>query len=185
MPFTALTKCMFNILKMRINLFLFFISIILFSCNGNKSSTDKTKNGDTPNSGTISISVDESLLPLLKEEVLIFENENPNTKIELITQPESKGIQGFLENKNRAVITTRKLTEEEIKFGKQNNLDPLHFFIAYDAVVLITNNENFDTVISISKVKEMMAGISSTEKTIVFDNNGSGEIQYIKNKFGW
>ena len=107
MPFTALTKCMFNILKMRINLFLFFISIILFSCNGNKSSTDKTKNGDTPNSGTISISVDESLLPLLKEEVLIFENENPNTKIELIAQPESKGIQGFLENKNRAVITTR------------------------------------------------------------------------------
>ncbi|MEI7803013.1 MAG: hypothetical protein WCI97_10235, partial [Bacteroidota bacterium] len=77
---------------MKINSLLFFISLIVVSCNGKKSTDEKPKVGDTPNSGTISISVNESLLSLLKDEVQIFENENPNAKIELVAQPESKGI---------------------------------------------------------------------------------------------
>lgn len=169
---------------MKINLLLFFIAFTIFSCNGKKNTDEKPKVGDTPNSGIISISVDESLLSLLKDEVQIFENENPNAKIELVVQPESKGIQEFLENKNRAIITTRKLTEDEINFGKQNNLEPLHFFIAYDAVVFIVNGEIADSIYSVTLISDLLKGNSSTDKTVVFDNNGSGEVQYIKNKFG-
>lgn len=168
---------------MKINYSLLFISLFIFSCNGKKTTNEETNISDTPNSGTISISVDSSLFPLLKDEVEIFENQNTNAKIELIAQPESKGIQEFLENKNRAVITTRKLTDDEIKFGKQNNLVPIHFSFAYDAVAFIVNKKNGNTIYNSAQIENILKGKDENKTIIVFDNNGASEIQYIKNKF--
>ncbi len=163
---------------------LFFLpALILFSCIGNKKDTIDAQISDTPNSGKISISVDASFLPLLNDEVTIFEKETPNAKIELVMLSESKGIQDFLDKKNRAIITTRKLSNDEIKFGKQNDLNPLHFFIAFDAVLLIINKENPDSVFTSNEIREVIEGNSTKEISVVFNSNGSGEIQFFKNLY--
>lgn len=139
--------------------------------------------GDTPNSGRISIAVDESFLPLLNDEVSVFEKETPNSKIELVKFPEAKGIQEFLDKNFRAVITTRKLTDDEISYGKKNDLNPLHFFIAFDAVVLIVNKKNPDSVYNKAGIQKLFQGESKNENSVVFNSNGSGEIQYFKNLY--
>ena len=168
---------------MKLNLFFLIAVLAIISCKGNNNKVKETVVGDTPNSGKIPISVDESFLPLLKDEVTIFENENSNAKIALVTLPESKGIQDFLDKKYRAVITTRKLTDDEINYGKQNDLNPLHFIIAFDAVALIINKENQDSTYSAEEISEIFQGKSYKEISVVFNSNGSGEIQFFKNLY--
>ncbi len=168
---------------MKRNLFFLIATAIIFSCSAKKNKTEETVVGDTPNSGVISIAVDESFLPLLKDETSIFENENPKAKIELVNLSESKGIQEFLDNKNRAVITTRKLTDDEIRYGKQKDLNPLHFFIAFDAVAFIMNKNNSDSVFTVNEISEIFQGKSDKKISVVFNSNGSGEIQFFKNLY--
>ena len=168
---------------MKLKVFFFIAVLAIISCKGNNNGAKETVVGDTPNAGKISIAVDESFLPLLNDEVTIFENENSNVKIELSTNPESKGIQNFLDKKYRAVITTRKLTDDEINYGKQNNLNPLHFIIAFDAVALIINKENHDSIYTGDEISELFQGKSSKEISVVFNSNGSGEIQFFKNLY--
>ncbi len=168
---------------MKSKLFLFITAFLIMSCNGNTNDNKKIIVGDTPNSGEISIAVDESFLPLLQDEVAIFENENLNSKINLTTLAESKGVQDFLDKKYRAVITTRKLTEDEINYGKQNDLNPLHFIIAFDAVVVIVNKENQDSIYSVDEINKIFQGKPSKEISVVFNSNGAGEIQFFKNLY--
>ncbi len=163
---------------------LVFISVfIIVSCNGNKTENSKPTEGDTPNSGEIRVAVDESFLSLLTDEVSIFEKENKKAKIVLVNLPETKGIQDFLDGKVRAVLSTRKLSDDEIKFGKQYDLNPLHYFLAFDAVALIVNNESADSVFTENEVRQLFISEALSNLSVVFNSNGSGEIQYFKDLF--
>lgn len=168
---------------MKLNIFYILLLFLIVSCNGKKAENMEPIAGDTPNSGRISIAVDESFLPLLNDEVSVFEKETPNSKIELVKFPEAKGIQEFLDKNFRAVITTRKLTDDEISYGKKKDLNPLHFFIAFDAVVLIVNKKNPDSVYNKAGIQKLFQGESKNENSVVFNSNGSGEIQYFKNLY--
>jgi len=168
---------------MKLNIFYILLLFLIVSCHGKKTENMEPIAGDTPNSGRISIAVDESFLPLLNDEVSVFEKETPNSKIELVKFPEAKGIQEFLDKNFRAVITTRKLTDDEISYGKKNDLNPLHFFIAFDAVVLIVNKKNPDSVYNKAGIQKLFQGESKNENSVVFNSNGSGEIQYFKNLY--
>ena len=57
---------------------LFFI--LLYACNGNK-------NKETILTGSTSILVDETLLPIIEDQVAVFENQY-NAKVKLIPQSE-------------------------------------------------------------------------------------------------
>ena len=169
---------------MKIVALLFYTSIIFISCLNENSGTEKENTGDTPNSGAISFGVDESLFPLLNEEKEIFENENPKAVIELKIVPESFCIDSFLEKKFRAIISTRKLTEEETAIAKQNDLNPLHYLIAFDGLAFIVNKKNADSVLSASQIDDILKSQWEGDIEVVFDNNGAGEIDFIKNKYG-
>ena len=47
--------------------FLFFVMLLLFACKNQKAVDDR----DTPNKGTIYISVDESFKPVIEEQIKI------------------------------------------------------------------------------------------------------------------
>ena len=161
---------------MRKNIFLFFNSGIYFliaplmflisGCEGRHQRTDI----DTPNSGTIHISVDESFKPVIDSQIQVFEALNSGAKIIANYKPEAECLKDLIYDSIRMIIVTRGLSEEEEKFYK----DSLHYSptwdkVANDAIALIVNNNSKDSVITMKKILGVLKGTTGDEEIAVFD----------------
>jgi len=92
------------------------------------------------------------------------------------------------------MITTRKLTEEELEFLKAKLINARTTTIAYDGLAFVVNNKNRDSMLIYNKVKDIFKGkisnwnqINAANKsgqiTVVFDNNKSSGVRFIREKF--
>src|SRR6187397_3126656 len=88
-------------------LIVLLVGVILAACS--KSS----KPSDTPTSGSITITVDEALKPLIEAEVATFESLYANAHIRVIYTSEEEAIALMLKDSARATIVSRKLVPEE------------------------------------------------------------------------
>lgn len=159
---------------------------LLFGCGG-----DPTTKQDTPTSGTINISVDESFQPIIESEISTFEGIYKYAHINAAYKPEGQVIRDLLNDSTKIAILSRELTaEEKAVFDKQNRV-PRYTKIAIDAVALITNKENPDSLLTMEDLRKIFNGEVKTwqdlgEKTslgditIVFDNNNSSTARYVK-----
>jgi phosphate transport system substrate-binding protein len=169
----------------------FILLFIFTSCNRNQEGEPE----DTPTSGTISITADETFKPIIEAEVTAFENIYKNAKINASYKPEGKAVADLLNDSARIIIVTRELTSAEKKHFDDIKLFPRITKIAYDAVSFVTNNSNSDTMFSNDQVKKIITGEISTWKQLnpkspdspiqlVFDNNSSGTLRYLKDYTG-
>lgn len=146
-----------------------FCLMFLIACNQQQELANAPT--DTPTSGEIQISVDESFKPVIEAQIKVFEASFPGTKINAIYKPEAACLKDlFNDSATRLVITTRSLTYKEAKFFA----DTLHYVprsekLASDAIVIIVNNSCTDTLFTLAKLQEMFTGLSKSKKTIVFD----------------
>ncbi len=160
--------------------------ITLLAC-GNSNENKKTV--DTPN--RIKIAVDESLRPVIEAEEMVFESLNDNKFIDFVYTSPGEAMQLMLLDSVKLAIVPRKATnaeqaamdKEQYKFTQQK--------IAVDALALIINKSNTDTVYTVAQVKQLLDGSVSDWKQIfakntlgkiqvVFDNPSSGAMQYFK-----
>lgn len=160
--------------------------LALASCGG-----DTGTKQDTPTSGTISISVDESFQPIIESEINTFEGIYKYAKINAAYKPEGQVLKDLLDDSTKIAILSRQLTEEEkAVFYKQNRV-PRYTKIAIDAVALITNKENPDSLLTMEDLTKIFSGQIKSWKeldkgsplgdiTIVFDNNNSSTARYVK-----
>ncbi|AKD02516.1 substrate-binding domain-containing protein [Pontibacter korlensis] len=160
--------------------------VALTSCGGN-SGTQL----DTPTSGNINISVDESFMPIIESEISTFEGIYKYANIDAAYKPEGQVVQDLLNDSTKIAILSRELTQEEkAVFDKQNRV-PRVTKIAIDAVALITNKQNKDTLLTMEELKKVFSGEIKTWKeldeeselgdiTIVFDNNNSSTARYVR-----
>ena len=161
---------------MKKNIFLFFndgiyflvasLMFLISGCEGRQQRTDI----DTPNSGTIHISVDESFKPVIDSQIQVFEALNPSAKIIAHYKPEAECLKDLIHDSIRMIIVTRGLSEEEEKFYK----DSLHYSptwdkVANDAIALIVNNKSKDSVITMRKIIGVLQGTTGDEQIAVFD----------------
>lgn len=167
-----------------------FFAILLSSCD------EKTKNGkplDTPTSGEINIGVDESFQPVMMAELDGFHLTYKHTKISAIYKPEGEVIQDLLRDSIRLAVISRELTDAEREVFKQQTITPRTSKFAIDAVCLIVNNKNLDSAYTVQQIKDMMTGktVKWSELNpknikdsihIVFDNNNSSNLLYMKSK---
>src|ERR1700760_2782429 len=81
---------------------------------------------ETPTSGTINISVDESFRPVIDSEIKVFESSFPNAHIIVHYKPEAACLRDLAQDSaTRMIIVTRGLTPEEEKFYKDSmNFEP-------------------------------------------------------------
>ncbi len=140
--------------------------LILSGCGGRPERTDI----DTPNSGTIHISVDESFKPVIDSQIQVFEALNSGAKIIAHYKPEAECLKDLIQDSIRMIIVTRGLTEEEEKFYK----DSLHYSptwdkVANDAIALVVNNKSKDSIITIKKIRGVIEGTTGDEQIAVFD----------------
>jgi phosphate transport system substrate-binding protein len=164
--------------------------LILTSClNGGK-----TKVTETPTSGNIRILVDESFKPLLETEVYTFTSIYRYANIKNVYKPEVDVVNDFMNDSAKVMVTSRKLTDDQIKWLRDTLIVARTHTFAYDAIALVTNRDNPDTLIKYQDVKDIFTGKKSSWKDIIsnskldklrviFDNAKSGNIRFFKERF--
>jgi phosphate transport system substrate-binding protein len=166
-------------------------SLILASCSG----IGGTVNDETPTRGNIRIVADESFQPLIDTEVFTFTSLYTNAKIKPTYKPEYDVVNDFMNDSARLMVTSKKLSEYQIQTLRDSLIIARTTTFAYDALALVTNISNKDTLMEYNDVRGIFLGeikkwkeLDNKSKLgdlrVVFDNTKSGNIRYFKELFG-
>jgi phosphate transport system substrate-binding protein len=173
---------------------LFLIAGVVFlitSCN--TGGTNKFT--DTPTSGNIKIAVDESFQPLIDTEIYTFTSLYTRAQIRPEYKPEYDIVNDFMNDSVKVMVTSRKLSDSQIQYLRDTLIVARTITFAYDALALITNRDNKDTLINFNVVRDIFTGKTKSWNevnpksrlgpiNVIFDNNKSGNIRYFKELFG-
>jgi phosphate transport system substrate-binding protein len=166
---------------------------LCFSLSCNINDDTHSKNGDTPTSGEISIAVDETFQPLMESDVFTFESLYTTAKVNTNYTNEAAAFQLLLSDSVRLIIASRLLMPEEEAYFKKIKIFPRITKIAIDALALIVNKENPDSIISMDQLSDIFKGNIKTWDQLqkgagdggiqlVFDNKNSSTARHIKEK---
>jgi phosphate transport system substrate-binding protein len=151
---------------------------IFFYCN------NKPDNGETILTGKTKILVDETLLPIIEDQVQVFESDY-KAKITLVPKSEAEVMQALFNDSIQIAVLSHKLSvEDSLRFIKKKK-HPRQTPFATDAIALISNKNNNDTLIALLDVVNFMKGIASNKiKGLVFDNPNSSTMRYFNELAG-
>ncbi|MDF5689570.1 PstS family phosphate ABC transporter substrate-binding protein [Aquirufa aurantiipilula] len=163
----------------------------IISCSKSKDS----KFSDGPAQGEISVAVDESFQPLLLAEKSAFENNYHFAKINFDFHAENEAIADLLNEKVRAVVVTRDLTEKEKEIFTREKVTYRSYNFAADGLALLVHPQNVDTLLSLPSLKSLLTGKNTTweslgakslrgEVALVVDKANSSNIKFLVDKFG-
>lgn len=170
-------------------MFMSFI-LILSSCRN-----EGTKALDeTPTRGNIKITVDESFQPLLDTEVFTFTHLYTSANVTPKYKPEYDVIEDYMNDSVKVVVSSKKLTDYQIQYLRESQVIARTTTFAWDALALVTNKSNQDTLINYDAIKDIFLGkikrwnvIDPKSKLgdiqVIFDNSKSGNIRYFKEQF--
>lgn len=148
----------------------------------------------TPTSGETGIAVDESFEPLLSQMVDTFQSLYTHAKVKADYKPETDVINDFINDSVDVIITCKQLSDEQMDYITKKNISYKKTQIAYDAVAIIVNNSNPDSLLKLSQIKNILNGTFTDWKQLseksnegeiafVFDNAGSSNTRFLKEKF--
>ena len=178
-------KCLNASRFLMISVFLIFVS---GSCGENKSLNE------TPTRGNIRISVDESFQPLIDSEVFTFTHLYTSAQITPQYKPEYDVIDDFMNDSVKVIVTSKKLSDYQIQYLRDTLVIARTTTYAYDALALVSNKLNQDTLVKYNTIKDIFLGKINKWKDInpksklgdirvIFDNTKSGNIRYFKELF--
>jgi len=152
--------------------------VFLFAMCNQKSKSESDK--ESILKGAIDVTVDETIKPIVEDQVAVFEG-TYDAKISIKTKSEAELINDLANQKAKVVITARDLTQEERDRFVKNKINPRVTPFAIDAIALISNKSNNDTLIALKSVIDFMQGKSDPRiKGLVFDNPNSSTVRYMK-----
>lgn len=158
----------------------FSIFALFVSCK--QSDTKKEK--ESILKGKITILVDETVKPLIEDQIAVFES-TYNAKITLVAKSEKELLQSFMKDTSGVVILSRPLDSTEIKFFERSKINPRVTKFATDAIALISNKKDLDSLIALNDVVSFLKGNSQSRiKGLVFDNPNSSTVRYLTNLSG-
>lgn len=125
---------------------------------------------DTPEKGTIHISVDESFEPVIDSEIQVYEALHPGTKIIADYKPEAECFKDLIKDSTKMIIVTRGLTPQEEQYYKDSiSVSPTWAKIAFDAIAVIVNRNSPDSIFQLSELRSILDGSSGSKLKAVFD----------------
>ncbi len=133
---------------------------------------------DTIIEGKTTILVDETLMPIVEDQVTVFETQY-DAKITLFPKSEKESVIDFTNQKSGIIVLPRELNKEEIAIFNQNKIKPRTTAIAIDAVTFIKNTKSNDTLIVLKEVIDYLKGTKNSIKGLVFDNPNSSTVSYL------
>ena len=164
-----------------------FILLVSIACIA--ACNKKPKNPETYSRGFISIAVDESFAPIIDSQIMVFESMYPEASIHPIYTTETQAIDMLVNDSVRLVVVTRPLREQEKAQLRERKLAARETQVALDAVALIVNPANMDSLMSILTFRQILNGEITEWKEInpnsnlgnirvVFDNNRSATVRF-------
>ena len=158
-----------------------FVCVCLVMCN----KSDQSKNSkESILKGSATILVDETLTPIIEDQVAIFESKY-KAKIKIVSQSEAELVVSLFKEKSGIAILTRNLTINENKIFEQKKITPKITKFATDAIAFISNKSNKDTLIELKSVIDYMKGKQNARiKGLVFDNPNSSTVRYMNELAG-
>jgi phosphate transport system substrate-binding protein len=164
--------------------------LILASCTGGT----KSAQNETPTRGDIKITVDESFQPLIDTEVFTFTHLYTNARIKPQYKPEFDVINDFMNDSVKVIVSSKKLTDYQVQYLRDTQVIARTTTYAYDALALVTNKANNDTLIKYGEIRNIFLGNLTKWKDIdpksklgdirvILDNTKSGNIRYFKELF--
>jgi phosphate transport system substrate-binding protein len=165
---------------------------MMSACNSGPSHDPYT---DTPTSGEILIIADESYQPIVQVQIDTFMEIYKYAKIHVRYLPEAELFNQLMNNDSvRIAIVSRELTNDEKSFFEERKIIPRTLKVAKDAIALVVNKENPDTIITYEQLGEIISGKITTWNQlnnggikdsirIVFDRNGSANSRFLNERF--
>ena len=151
------------------------IALLFIGCNKNGKTTE------TIIKGTTSIVVDESIFPIVEDQVAVFESKY-KAKIKLIPLSEAECVNKLTSGQEKIAILARKLSAKENSVFTQKKIAPRETAFATDGIALICNKKTTDSLIDLSEIINFLNQKSSKIKGLVFDNPNSSTVSYLKEK---
>ena len=161
----------------KMNLFRSFLlgsSLLVFWACNDAPSSDK----QTILTGRSVIYVDETLAPIVKEQVDVFQHSYRHAEISLVNLPENKVVNALLQDSTEIVVLTRLLNEKELSYFTARQFQPKVTKFATDAIALVTHKNSTDTLIRVEELVAAMKG--EVNKVLVFDNPNSSTVRFLK-----
>ncbi|MDR3715743.1 MAG: substrate-binding domain-containing protein [Puia sp.] len=125
---------------------------------------------ETPTSGTIQISVDESFKPVIDSEIKVFESTYPDVKVIPHYKAEAECLRDLVNDSTRLVIVTRGLSSSERKFYSDSlHYIPTNDLLAYDAIAVVVNNQSKDSIFTMNDLRAMLSGNTKKDWQVVMD----------------
>ena len=159
---------------------LYIFCIFLISCADDKSIRSAT---DTPEKGTIYISVDESFKPVMEQQIKMYEASFPEAHIIATYKSEAACFRDlFSDTTNRLVVVGRGLNKKEERYLTDSlKYNPGCNAVASDAIAIVVNKKVNDTLFTPTSLKTALQGKNANNKTYVFDGlNATSTVRYIK-----
>ena len=148
--------------------------LLLGSCGGG------TKGPlETPTSGTIHISVDESFKPVIDSEIKVFESSFPDAHIIADYRSEARCLKDLMTDSTRLILITRGLSREEGNFYNDSfHLRPTFGPLALDGIAIIVNNKSPDSIFEIKDLQDMLNGKDTKHLTVMDGVSETSTVRY-------
>lgn len=145
-------------------------------------------------SGASSLYCDDGFKNVLEEEIDVFEFIYKTPSILPKYVSEEDAVAALVGDTTDAIVITHELTKDQIEYIRKTNRKVVKTScIAVDGVALIVNKNNPLSDISMEEIGKLMRGEitewrqlaagDSTKIKLVFDNQGSSTVQYMRDKF--
>lgn len=150
----------------------------------------KKKVANSVITGSVTITADESLKPLINTEIDVFQSLYNSASVKCNYVSEFAAINLLLKGECRLAIVGRALTNKEIDYFKEQNILPESIPLAYDAVAIIVHPNNKTKSINTAQLTEMLSGtcndwnqINASDRSgnieLIFDSPESGILHYL------
>jgi len=163
--------------------------LLVTSFSACKKKNKNEKWSDTTTTGIVPISCDECFLPIIRAEIDVFESIYQYANILPIYTNEVEAIDLLMQDSVRLAVVSRELYENEKAAIQAKKMQVRARKIAVDAIAIIVNKENQDTIIGVPTLKKILTGeitdwsqIYPKSKLgkidVMFDNPNSSTVRY-------
>lgn len=153
--------------------------LVVFACK----KSENTAEDETYVKGIADIYVDESLLPIVEDQEMVFESRYPKANIKLIPKSDSDIVNLLLQRKIDIAVLSHELTTTQEKTLRDSDVVGKNTPFCSDAIALIVNQGNTKTAITTSEIYDILKG-KKTEIQYVFDNENSSTLSFLMDKAG-
>ena len=157
------------------------------ACNGPGSPGAQ----DTPTSGTVAVSVDETFAPILQAEVDTFAKLYPNAHVQMSFKPEEKVMLDLINDKVKLAVVSRELNAQETADFARQTIVPRTVRVGIDGLAIVLNRANPDSLLTVAQLADIFTGNTSTWSqvsgkkalagiNVVFDANRSSTARFVR-----